>query len=329
MAVIEKRGDKWRVLIRRKGHKAISKTFKLKVFADRYARDTESAIEARTIGADDPKLSDVLDSYTRLKTLCHFSHLKHADRTKRLFGHLKASDLNGTRLLEIIEKHGLGPASADKHLGILQAALRTHEGLTGALLGLARFSTGKKALRKAGVAKAARRRTRRLTDTEIAAVKAAVRYQLPFDKLIDLSVLTCLRLGELLRIRWADLDHERKMIFVRDRKHPTEKIGNDSWVPLLNGAYELVMSLPQRKERIVPYHPKSIQNLWMAATKKAGAVDANWHDLRHEGISRLFERGYGVAEVALVSGHRDWKALRIYVQLKPEMLHGGPRGLDR
>ncbi|TXH16414.1 MAG: hypothetical protein E6R03_05485 [Hyphomicrobiaceae bacterium] len=67
----------------------------------------------------------------------------------------------------------------------------------------------------------------------------------------------------------------------------------------------------------------------MAATKKAGVLDATWHDLRHEGISRLFEQGYGVAEMALVSGHRDWKALRVYVQLRPEMLHGGPRGLDR
>ena len=29
------------------------------------------------------------------------------------------------------------------------------------------------------------------------------------------------------------------------------------------------------------------------------------HDLRHEGVSRLFEQGYQIQKVALVSGHRD------------------------
>lgn len=328
MATIEKRGDSWRVLVRRKGHKPISKTFRLKALADRYARQVEQGLDAQRVGAEDPTLDGVMESYIALKAKAHPSHLAHAERTREIFSKLRVSDLSGNTLIAEIERHGLGVSSAEKHLTILRAALRSHEVLSGFPLALGRFETAVKGLRKAGIVKPARARLRRVSDQEIAAIKGAVRYVLPFDDLIDISVLTCLRLGELLRISWADIDHAKKLILVRDRKHPTHKIGNDQWVPLLNGAYERLLALPRRGERIVPHHPKSIQNLWMAAVKKAGIEDCTWHDLRHEGISRLFEQGYGIAEVALVSGHRDWKALRIYVQLKPESLHAGPAGRD-
>lgn len=53
---------------------------------------------------------------------------------------------------------------------------------------------------------------------------------------------------------------------------------------------------------------------------KAGLEDILLHDLRHEGISRLFELGFEIQEVATISGHRDWKVLRRYTHLKPSSL---------
>ena len=49
--------------------------------------------------------------------------------------------------------------------------------------------------------------------------------------------------------------------------------------------------------------------------------DLHFHDLRHEGTSRLFEAGFAIEQVALVTGHKDWKMLRRYTHLKPESLH--------
>ena len=49
--------------------------------------------------------------------------------------------------------------------------------------------------------------------------------------------------------------------------------------------------------------------------------DLHFHDLRHEGTSRLFEAGFSIEQVALVTGHKDWKMLRRYTHLKPEHLH--------
>ncbi len=44
----------------------------------------------------------------------------------------------------------------------------------------------------------------------------------------------------------------------------------------------------------------------------AGITDLHFHDLRHEAISRFFEMGLSVPEVALISGHRDYRMLFRY-----------------
>ena len=43
-----------------------------------------------------------------------------------------------------------------------------------------------------------------------------------------------------------------------------------------------------------------------------------FHDLRHEAISRFFEIGLSVPEVALISGHRDYRMLFRYTHLRAE-----------
>ncbi|MBN9403835.1 MAG: tyrosine-type recombinase/integrase [Burkholderiales bacterium] len=40
------------------------------------------------------------------------------------------------------------------------------------------------------------------------------------------------------------------------------------------------------------------------------------HDLRHECISWLFERGWNIPHVATVSGHRSWASLKRYTQIR-------------
>jgi len=51
------------------------------------------------------------------------------------------------------------------------------------------------------------------------------------------------------------------------------------------------------------------QDSAIALTKRAGITDLHFHDLRHEAISRLFEKGLSIPEVALISGHRDYRML--------------------
>jgi len=57
------------------------------------------------------------------------------------------------------------------------------------------------------------------------------------------------------------------------------------------------------------------------ACQDRGIENLHFHDLRHEGTSRLFEAGFAIEQVSLVTGHKDWKMLRRYTHLKPEALH--------
>lgn len=49
---------------------------------------------------------------------------------------------------------------------------------------------------------------------------------------------------------------------------------------------------------------------------RAGTSDLRLHDLRHEAISRLFEKGLNIAEVSAISGHRELKMLQRYTHLR-------------
>jgi integrase len=50
--------------------------------------------------------------------------------------------------------------------------------------------------------------------------------------------------------------------------------------------------------------------------KRAGIVGLRFHDLRHEAVSRFFEMGLTVPEVALISGHKDARMLFKYTHLR-------------
>jgi integrase len=57
---------------------------------------------------------------------------------------------------------------------------------------------------------------------------------------------------------------------------------------------------------------------WQRAVRRAGLVNFRFHDLRHEAVSRFFELGLSLPEVAVISGHRDPRMLLRYTHLKPE-----------
>lgn len=82
-------------------------------------------------------------------------------------------------------------------------------------------------------------------------------------------------------------------------------------------------------DRIFPHHHKSAGTAFTRACTTAGISDLHFHDLRHEGTSRLFEAGFAIQQVAFVTGHKDWKMLRRYTHLKPESLHAIAAGMGR
>jgi integrase len=72
------------------------------------------------------------------------------------------------------------------------------------------------------------------------------------------------------------------------------------------------------REQVFPISANAVRLAWERVRQKAGIKDLRFHDLRHEAISRFFEIGLSVPEVALISGHKDARMLFRYTQLRAE-----------
>lgn len=92
-------------------------------------------------------------------------------------------------------------------------------------------------------------------------------------------------------------------------------------VPLLAAAWDIVQAQPKSEDgRIFPVDPATLSKYFCWSCRALGIVDLTLHDMRHEGTSRLFEAGFSIEKVALVTGHRSWAHLKRYTNLRPEDL---------
>lgn len=149
-------------------------------------------------------------------------------------------------------------------------------------------------------------------------VAANKRQKIPLAKIVVFAIFSCRRLGEICRLRWDDLREEQKQILVRDMKHPRKKKGNDVWCHLTDEALAIIQSMPREGEFIFPFKAASVGTAWQRHWERVEIVDLRFHDLRHEGISRLFEIGQPAAFVARHSGHKNGGCLFRYEHVEKE-----------
>jgi integrase len=138
----------------------------------------------------------------------------------------------------------------------------------------------------------------------------------PMVKIVLFALFSTRRLEEITRIGWADLDEANSRVMVRDMKNPGEKAGNNVWTDLPAEALQVIRSMPRDKPTIFPFSPDAITAAFTRACRLLGIEDLHFHDLRHEGVSRQFELGRNIPQVAAVSGHRSWSSLKRYTHLQ-------------
>ena len=88
-------------------------------------------------------------------------------------------------------------------------------------------------------------------------------------------------------------------------------------MPLTKAARDVLLRLAKQDERVFPISANCVRLAWERCRSKAGISDLRFHDLRHEAVSRFFEMGMSVPEVALISGHKDVRQLFRYTHLNP------------
>lgn len=346
MASITKHKSGWRAFVRRQGQPSSSRVLPTRREAERWARDKERELDHQVTAPVDLRitLGDVIRHYVEhlLPTTASPSRRNQLGTIARAIGHLRLRELSVQALTDYARRRqraGTAPATIAMDLSYLGTAL-THAGAAllppDAVSGyLGSLKAAKAVLSHARVTGASFKRERRPTEAELLLLRdhfASSRLQLPMWTLIQFAVATTLRLGEIVALRWGDLDEKRRLILVRDRKHPQQKRGNNSLIPLLshstiNGKaidpltlIKSQASMVRKENRIFPYRAASVTQAFCRSVAACGIPDLHFHDLRHDGVSRMFEYGYTIEQVALLSGHASWENLKRYTQIDPTTL---------
>ena len=89
-------------------------------------------------------------------------------------------------------------------------------------------------------------------------------------------------------------------------------------MPLSTKATQILARQRQRNDTPSPFpvKPNGFRLAWDRLRSRAGLADLHFHDLRHEAISRFFELGLNIPEVAVFSGHKDPRMLLRYTHLR-------------
>lgn len=185
-------------------------------------------------------------------------------------------------------------------------------------------------LRQEGLIGSSKHRTRQPTTEEGEKIIAyfrdgKIKSGIPMVDILEFQWDSTRRISETTGLLWADLDEKKKVILVRNMKHPTHKDGNHKLVALPEKSLEIILRQPRDPgagAKIFPYRTSSVKQLYYTARDAVGLNDLRLHDFRRGAIGKLFDAGRDVRDVMLVTGHeRPDLPLTTYNGAKAEDFH--------
>jgi integrase len=321
MATIRRRGTTWQVQVRRQGHATLSRTFRLKADAEQWARQKEAEIDRGELPVD----TRILRSYTLAQLLERYAAIvvprkRGADREHYMLRVVLRHSLSRLSL------HKLTPAEVaayrDERLAVVTGAtVRRELAIVRHCLEVARSEWGfvlpLNPVDHVKLPTPGNPRQRRATTGELQQLLGVceARGKQWLGAVIQLAVETGMRRSELLGMQWADVDLEARTVFLRNTKN-----GHPRTVPLSPRALEIIGAMPRMGDRVFPVTANALRLAWERLRRRAGVSGLRFHDLRHEAVSRFFEKGLNMPEVAAISGHRDPRMLMRYTHPRAEAI---------
>ena len=313
MATIRKRNNRWQVQVRRKGFAPIARSFELKSDAQEWAREIERQADRKELATD----TRILETITLSQLV-----IRYRDE---IVPTKKGADIE-TIILNAFLKHPICrktlsqllptdfAAYRDKRLKTITAkSLKRQLSPIHNMFEIARDEWGiplkENPLDKVKLNAKDNRRERRLKAGEYDKLIESTRTrQNPLiEKMVVFAIETAMRRGEILNLRWNQVNLERRSVTILESKN-----GYSRTIPLTPKAVTLLLSLERTHDRVFPLTANVLKMAWGRMLEGTGIEDLHCHDLRHEAISRFFEMGLTVPEVASISGHRDTRMLLRY-----------------
>ena len=340
MPSIRKRGDfQFEVRVRRKGMPVISKTFTNKRDAETWGRMTEAELDRGLYlprrDAEKTTFAEVAARFEMEFAPFHYRGPAWRHKLSHLRAHLGMYAL-ATISPQIVAKYRDRRLSMPDARYVKQAAtaprvsgatVKTELDLLSKVLDVASKEFGialpngnpVSSIRKpsGGVS----RERRLVADEENRLMSACSQSGNPWLlPAVKLAVETAMRQGEIHSLLWSNIDFDRRIAYLRD----PAKIKNEEprAVPLSSAAIEVLQALPRHiSGRVFSTDRMTLYKAFQRCCKTAGLDDFTFHDLRHEALSRLAERGdFTVLELAAVSGHKTLQMLKRYTHLQAESL---------
>ena len=150
----------------------------------------------------------------------------------------------------------------------------------------------------------------------------------PMHLIMWLAIFSCRREAELTRLSLRDYDSYHSTWKVHDLKNPNGSKGNHKSFDVLDSCKVIIerlmladvrdrmLKLGHDNNLLLPLNPKSLGKEFREACRMLGIDDLRFHDLRHEGCTRLAEQSYTIPEIQKVSLHDSWSSLQRYVSVK-------------
>lgn len=138
-------------------------------------------------------------------------------------------------------------------------------------------------------------------------------YTRPF---IILALETAMRRGEILNLRWENIDYSKRTAFLKLTKN-----GESRTVPLSTRAIDTLQALPRSIDgRVLPINFAALETNFKRARERARLENLRIHDLRHTAITRLADKLPNLIELSAVSGHKSLAMLKRYYHTNAENL---------
>ncbi|WP_291808503.1 site-specific integrase [Limnobacter sp.] len=328
MATIRKRGiGQWQVQIRREGYPKESATFESKIEALEWASQIESAmvrgVHAARKVAERMTLANLIEKFQKNYAPLHYKTRQDGKEAWRFQLKIIGDKLGAKTLAELDQKL-VGEYRDERLTEVSGTTVRKELYMLSKILGFAETELGIALPRGNPVLKIrkpseSKGRDRRLSDSEWLELEEECKESRNtlLWPIVCIARETCMRQGEILAMTWQDVDWKRKFVFLHDTKN-----GEARAVPLSPVAVETLKSLPRSiGGTIFPIQRMTLLHAFQGALRRAKISDFRFHDIRHEAISRLAERGdFSVLDMAAVSGHKTLTMLSRYTHLSAEKL---------
>lgn len=307
MAYFERRGNRWRVQIRRKGAPPESATFHSRAQADEWARLREAELVGIRHGlAPRRSVRQAIEHYRDHVAPAHRGARWEVIRLDKIARELDWADrpLGGVSGDDVdswvrSQRLALAPSSVRREYGILRAVFA-------AAVGWGWLRASPFAGRKPPPEGAPRKQ--RVSDADAAALCEALgwsgRRPETASQVVAAAFLWCIatamRQGEALSL-------ERSAVAGKVAHLDRTKNGDERDVPLRPAALALLELLPA-EGYLFPVTSGTCDTLFRRARDACGLLHVRFHDSRREGTTRLASQ-VDVLTLAKITGHRDIKTL--------------------